>query len=288
MGLVSLTRWGVVMKERFLHIAAVWGLFAGVALAGPGAAQAQNLVSGAWVSADYAQVRLIAGAEKEKAGLEVRLAPGWHAYWRMPGDGGLAPQLDWADSGNVKDVTVSWPVPRRFEDMELQSFGYENSFILPLNVAAKDPAQDVKMLLDLNLMVCEKICVPQKMRAMLDVPAAGAAGAQGAVLAAVRLPHEGDLPDLKIENMVIGPEALVARVYAEKGFSRFDLFVENSSDVYVTAKPEITIDSKDPLYAQVRIAAPAGVENLYEAITGERVILTATDGENAIERRYDF
>lgn len=275
------------MKERFLQPVFLLVLGALWALPGGPARGEMAAASGKWASADYAQVRLIAGSGPDQAGLEVRLTPGWHAYWRMPGDAGLAPQMDWAGSENVKDVAVSWPVPQRFEDMGLQSFGYADHFILPLQWAAIDPAQDRVLSLDLNMMVCEKICVPQRFTAALAIASEGGGGAHQHVLAAVPLPHEGDLPDLKIENMVIGPEALVARIYAARGFSDFDLFVE-SGDIYLTAKPEVTIDKKDPLYAQVKISAPADIENLYEAISGDQIILTATDGAQAIERRYDF
>lgn len=278
------------MKERFLHIA-VWAALA--LLGGAAGARAQAVLEGAsgmWASADYAQARLVAGAgsdDAREAGLEVRLAPGWHSYWRMPGDAGLAPQMDWGGSENVRDVAVSYPVPRRFIDLDMHSFGYEGQYMMPLAVTVADAGRDARLVLDLNMMVCEKICVPQRLKAALDLPAQARVAPQAAVLAAVRVPREGDMPDLKVENMVIGPDALVARVYAARGFSRFDMFVE-SGDVYVTAKPEVTVDEKDPLYAQVKIAAPPGVANLYDAITGRTVTLTVTDGTNAIERNYDF
>jgi suppressor for copper-sensitivity B len=246
------------------------------------AAQAQE---SAWVSADYAQVRLIAG--EKQAGLDVRLAPGWHAYWRMPGDGGLPPEMDWSGSQNLKEVTSSWPVPRRFVDMDLHSFGYEDHFILPLNMAAMDPAQDVKLALKLNLMVCEKICVPQNFDVTLDIPAQRTAGTHDARIAAVALPHAGDTDTLKIENMVIGPDAIVARIYAAQGFDALDVFVEGG-DLYVTAPPEVSVDEKDPDYAQVRVAAPNGIENLFNELSGQAVTLTVTDGQNAIERRFEF
>ncbi|MBU0799940.1 MAG: hypothetical protein KKA05_02960 [Alphaproteobacteria bacterium] len=245
-------------------------------------AQAQE---SAWVSADYAQVRLIA-AEKQ-AGLEVRLAPGWHAYWRMPGDGGLAPEMDWSGSQNLKEAQTLWPVPRRFVDLDMHSFGYEDHFILPLDVSAADAAQDVKLALKLNLMVCEKICVPQNFDVALDIPAQRVAGTHDARIAAVALPHAGDTDALKIENMVIGPDAIVARIYAAQGFGALDVFVEGG-DLYVTAPPEVTVDEKDPLYAQVRVASPNGIENLFNELSGKPVTLTVTDGQNAIERRFEF
>ena len=47
-----------------------------------------------------------------RAGIEIRLDPGWKTYWRYPGDSGVPPTLDFAGSKNVKSVTALWPAPR--------------------------------------------------------------------------------------------------------------------------------------------------------------------------------
>ena len=51
-----------------------------------------------------------------RAGIEIRLDPGWKTYWRYPGDSGVPPTLDFAGSENVKSVTALWPAPQRFAD----------------------------------------------------------------------------------------------------------------------------------------------------------------------------
>lgn len=261
------------MKTAFLTFAAVL-LSAAAAHAG----------DGAWVSADYAQARLIAGTAN-RAGLEVRLAPGWHAYWRMPGDGGLPPSFDWAGSTNFESAQVHWPAPERFVDMDLHSFGYKDHFILPLTVARIDEAADTRLDLALALMVCEKICVPQNLTLTLTLPVTG--GAHQPRLDAVVLPHEKETDALKIDNMVVGPDAVVARVFAARGFDHVDMFVE-SGDLYITAAPVITPDKKDPRFAMIRVAAPEGTKSLVKAIGDAPVTLTVTDGTEAIERRFDF
>ena len=267
------------MKAGFWQIPALAAFFATCLAPAPARA-----TESAWVSADYAQVRLIAGAEK--AGLEVRLAPGWHAYWRMPGDGGLAPQMDWGRSRNLARVDVSWPVPRRYEDAGLQSFGYQDHFILPLAARGEDPGADIALALDLNMMVCEKICVPQVFSGVaLTLPAGGKAGKHDARLAAVPLPHAGDTEALRIESLVVGPDALVARVFSANGFAALDVFVE-AGENYVTAPPQITPDEKNPGYAMVRVAAPEAVGNLFTEVSGETLTVTVTDGRTAIERQF--
>src|SRR4029077_13588186 len=84
------------------------------------AAPAHAADSSAWDGNQRAAVRLIAGASRSeagatihRAGVEIRLAPGWKTYWRYPGDSGLPPRFDFSKSQNVKSITVRWPAPQR-------------------------------------------------------------------------------------------------------------------------------------------------------------------------------
>jgi len=73
----------------------------------------------AWDGDQRAAVRLIAGAQRgtvRRAGIEIRLAPGWKTYWRYPGDSGIPPRFDFSQSKNVKSVTVRYPAPHRLTD----------------------------------------------------------------------------------------------------------------------------------------------------------------------------
>src|SRR5262249_31521832 len=72
-----------------------------------------------WDTGKYWAARLIAGnvdGSNLRAGLEIKLDPGWKTYWRYPGDSGVPPVFDFASSENVKSVTVLWPAPQRFPD----------------------------------------------------------------------------------------------------------------------------------------------------------------------------
>jgi DsbC/DsbD-like thiol-disulfide interchange protein len=131
-------------------------------------------------------VRLVAGTvsagSRIRAGVEIRLKPGWHTYWRYPGDAGIPPRFDFAGSRNVKSVTVSWPAPRRIPEQGLIVIGYAADVILPLAVVPNDPALPVTLRLKLDYAICEKLCVPAEGKAELVI--AGGSSSQDAALRA--------------------------------------------------------------------------------------------------------
>ncbi len=102
-----------------------------------------------------------------RAGVEIRLKPGWHTYWRYPGDSGIPPQFDFTRSDNVRAVDVLWPAPQRLPVAGNISIGYDRDVILPLRVIAKDPGMPVVLRLKLDYAICEKLCVPAEARAEL-------------------------------------------------------------------------------------------------------------------------
>lgn len=253
---------------------------------------------GAWAQADFLKARLLtektaSGNEATlNAGLDIAMEPEWHIYWRMPGDGGLPPVLDWSKSTNLKDAKILWPAPRRFEYEGLYGFGYKDAALLPLTLTPVEPGKAINLVLHADIMVCKELCVPQALDMMLEIPAGTAtADAQADLLgkAFKSLPYTEDRGDMKIENVVLGPKAIVVRAYLGQGFEGADLFAEIGPDFYLVAKPEITPDEKDTRYASMVIAAPEGVDNLATAIMGKKLVLTLTNKKGqALERSFDF
>jgi DsbC/DsbD-like thiol-disulfide interchange protein len=131
-----------------------------------------------------------------RAGVEIKLKPGWKTYWRYPGDSGVPPVLDFSRSQNVKVVTVLYPAPMRFADGGGgNSIGYKGDVILPLHVVPKDAAKPVSLHLKLAYAACEKLCVPAQ--AELELVLTGADGSQEAAVGAAeaRVPKAGAIGD---------------------------------------------------------------------------------------------
>ena len=107
--------------------------------------------------------RRATAADGLRAGIEIRLAPGWKTYWRYPGDSGVPPRFDFAQirkcqtrDGAAGRRRSGSPTERR------HSIGYKGDVVFPLHVVPQDASRPVTLRLKLDYAVCEKLCVPAK------------------------------------------------------------------------------------------------------------------------------
>jgi DsbC/DsbD-like thiol-disulfide interchange protein len=154
----------LIMLRTFL--ASVSLLAAAPALAGgfPDGEVAEIDVLPGWRTADG----------NHMAALRIRLAPGWKTYWRSPGDGGIPPQFNWSGSANLRSVRFHWPSPEVYEINGMRSIGYYDELILPMEIHPSDPAAPIRLRADVDIGVCEDICVPMSARIGAELVAPGA------------------------------------------------------------------------------------------------------------------
>lgn len=96
----------------------------------------------------------------QRAGLKITLEPGWKTYWRSPGDGGIAPEFDLTASGNLTSFTPEFPAPMLFDSAGMQTPGYKNEVILPLDLVPLNPDGPITLQGTLSMGVCNEICLP--------------------------------------------------------------------------------------------------------------------------------
>ena len=124
-----------------------------------------------WQRDTHSAVRLLAGSRSGAVllgGIAIQLQPGWHTYWRTPGDSGVPPRFDFSKSDNVEAVTVLWPAPKQFDDgAGGTSLGYKQQVVLPLRIVAKSGDKPVTLRAAINYAVCEKLCIPVEAQAEL-------------------------------------------------------------------------------------------------------------------------
>ncbi len=105
--------------------------------------------------------------------MRITLAPGWKTYWRTPGDAGIPPHFDWSGSENVTAAQFHWPVPEVLDQNGMQTIGYENSLLLPIELSAAKPGSPMTMAGEVTIGVCEDICVPMTLPFTAELPPDG-------------------------------------------------------------------------------------------------------------------
>ncbi|HTL79895.1 MAG TPA: protein-disulfide reductase DsbD domain-containing protein [Candidatus Babeliales bacterium] len=108
-------------------------------------------------------------------GLLLRMAPGWHTYWKFSGDAGLPTELKWTLPPGWKIGDIQWPIPLKTVDPgDIETYGYENEVLLMQEVTppAKLDGSSAKLSTEASWLVCEKICIPGGKTLQLDLPVA--------------------------------------------------------------------------------------------------------------------
>ncbi len=106
-----------------------------------------------------------------RLGLLIRMAPGWHTYWKNPGDAGAAPDLKLSVPAGAKTGGIDWPVPRRLSEGPLTTYAYTGDLLLPMTVTPSANGSGLTVTADASWLVCKDICVPEQGTFRLDLPA---------------------------------------------------------------------------------------------------------------------
>ena len=108
-------------------------------------------------------------------GLLLRMAPGWHTYWKFSGDAGLPTELKWKLPAGWKIGEIQWPIPLKTIDPgDIETYGYTNEVLLMQEITPPPKLDDssAKLSTEANWLVCEKICIPGGATLQLDLPVA--------------------------------------------------------------------------------------------------------------------
>lgn len=116
-------------------------------------------------------VELVAETDNPAPGGAVTVAfaatpdPGWHGYWKNPGDAGLETRLDWTLPQGVTASELRYPVPTRLLIAGIMNYVYKGGFTtlatlrIPAGVA---PGTALPITVRADYLICtDEICVPE-------------------------------------------------------------------------------------------------------------------------------
>jgi suppressor for copper-sensitivity B len=228
--------------------------------------------------------------ETIRMGVEFDLEPGWHIYWRSPGDAGFPPEIRFEGAG-VAGGDFRWPRPERFLLLDIETVGYEGRVILPLDIRVSEPGRPLAVDAALSFLICKEICIPADGRLALDLPAGDAAPSEfaheidrfdGLV------PQQGAWPGLELDAPRLlapaeagKPASLQVAVASSEPLSGPDLLVEATPDFWF-GRPEVRQEGTRTIFT-VPVTGPAGNT---PALFGQDLVLTLLEeGGMAAELR---
>jgi suppressor for copper-sensitivity B len=217
------------------------------------------------------------------------LTPGWHTYWRSPGDAGIPPSIDWKGSNNFAGAEIAWPAPKRLPSVGgLETVGYEDGVVLPIAIRVARPGAPLHLHAEVDYASCKDICIPYHASLDLTLPAGLARpGPEAPLLAEARTRVPGDLSATQwqllgatVESRPQGSALSVRLASAGPSFVSPDLFIEGLQNGS-PKRPEVAISAAGKV-ATLRVpieGEPAA------AIAGKTLDVTLVDGTHAAETK---
>ena len=195
------------------------------------------------------EAQLHPGAAND-AGLYFKLEPGWHVYWKNPGDAGEPPHIKWTLLRGVTPGPLEYPIPKRLPLGPLMDFGYEDEVVFPLklNVTLPEggsgtgpyPLGTAVLHAKVDWLVCRGSCIPEKTELEITRPvAAGSGTVQPDQSIWARLADK--LPALPPANLKIGfvPTAAGFRMTVITGHRESEAsFFPSSPDILSNPAPQ--------------------------------------------------
>ena len=125
-------------------------------------------LTGNLAHAAHTQVRLMLSADTARpgdtvlAGVDLKMEPGWHTYWKNPGGAGMATKIEWQLPPGVIAGEIQWPLPEKLPPVEVTTYGYNDEvmLIVPLKLATNLPAGPLDLKAKVSWLECKEACIP--------------------------------------------------------------------------------------------------------------------------------
>ncbi|MGD9618030.1 MAG: protein-disulfide reductase DsbD family protein [Alphaproteobacteria bacterium] len=242
-----------------------------------------------------AETGAIAPGQTVWVALHLETRPGWHVYWRNPGDAGLPTEIAWTLPPGFTAGEIAWPTPERFVVDRIGNYGYEGSvaLLVPITAPAETetaplPGRTVPIVAQATWLACAEICIPGEAALSLALPVAAAPAAPDPASAALFAASRARLPQpagFAVRFAVSGgdlrlhvPKAALAGIADPT--AAFFPHQPNIIDAAAEPRTQVASDGLDLLLK--RTTGPAAAATLPPSLDGVLVLR----GPDGTERNY--
>ncbi|PXA97401.1 hypothetical protein DMC47_13845 [Nostoc sp. 3335mG] len=212
-------------------------------------------------------------------GLEIDMPDNTKTYWRVPGETGLATELDFSGSSGLAEAQIVWPHPQVDHGSGYFDFVYFGKTLLPITARTDGSSGEVKVSALLG--ICSDICLPAQ--ASFSLPLADAAPDRPnglrirQALAAAPIPWtDGDDPIGKVEYRA---ENDMLAIWLDDNTVDIDTLIAATD----SGLPLFGAPQKSPQEGLVLLPILAKTEN--SVLDGQEIQLSFVTGSGAYELR---
>ncbi len=148
-------------------------------------AKAPSIAPAITVSQEVVATKLICENEKmipgrrHYLGVQLSMAPGWHIYYRDPGDIGVATNVKLFLPSGYSAGEAVWLKPKTFrdEDGAFVTYGYEVDTVIAIPVTVPStavPGSEIKVEAEVSWLACNTSCQPGQAKLSLTITVASA------------------------------------------------------------------------------------------------------------------
>ena len=119
------------------------------------------------------ETRNVVPGQPLNVALRQQIAPGWHTYWRNPGESGLPTTIDWSLPTGFTAGPIQWPTPERFVVDPVVGYGYHDDVLLPVTIAVPANLRSgttVSLSAHVSWLACSDICIPEEADLRIAMP----------------------------------------------------------------------------------------------------------------------
>nr|WP_279614825.1 thioredoxin family protein [Sphingomicrobium astaxanthinifaciens] len=223
---------------------------------------------------------------KVEAAIVFEAEPGWHGYWKNPGDAGLPLAVEWDVPEGVEVGEIRFPTPMRYEAAGLVSYVYRGEHAMLTEIRADADAPDSFTVRGrATWLACtDKVCVPERGSFATVVERGAPQGATDADFArwraALPRPLAGDAHYATSRERL----GIAVPIPADLALGKPDLFIAQNRVIDTAVEPVFRRDG-DRLIAELALHPradpadlPAEIGGIVKLGTGQGLEFTATRG----------
>jgi DsbC/DsbD-like thiol-disulfide interchange protein/cytochrome c biogenesis protein CcdA len=214
----------------------------------------------------------------------MRPEPGWHGYWRNPGDAGAEPRVQWRLPEGWTAGPLQYPVPHRLIALGMMNYVFERDYALLATIRVPEGTEPgVAFPVDarLDYLVCtDELCVPEIANATVELRT-GAPGARNAAFDGYRRALPRPMAEPARFEVAGGRLRIAIPLSASAGLDD-PYFFPATTDALRHGEPQSVSRSGDLLIVEAPAGIRAGqlpaIEGVLQLGPGNGLALTARPG----------